>query len=555
MTLAAGYLRRSTVKQELSIEGQRGEIEKFAKQNGFKILRWYMDDGISGSTGNERPQFKKLIDDAQHLKDFKAVLAYDMARFGRMDADETGFYRYQLRQAGVQILFSNEAVGNADDEASEILRPVLQAQKRQYLRQVSRDTLRGQLQAARAGWASGRAAAFGLDRLLVDHNGAVQKRLKRGERYMKDRSWHVTLAPSDTPGEADTVRWLYETYHNQETGLREMARLLNEKGIKSPHAGEWSLGTVRELLKNPVYKGWLCFGRRGEGKFHQARSGEVRQIGMGEAGTVCRRPMEDWIIHKNAEIALVSENLWDAVNAKLSARGERSRGARARVASYPLSGLIICGDCGGVMVGTRRDDRQKYFCSGFYKAKKCGCNAVMQDNLLLVLRDMIKESLFCGGKWEALKAAIASKVARKVETSSVDCVALQKELAAAKAQYQQAAANIAFAKSEHMQAINTVMDDLRQKVKALEAKLAGDPKPGEAVSPEAVVEHAKGLFDELMSAPAERLKAVLAKLVHKIELNFKEVPWGKRKTRVVTACNVQLYADFSFTREYRGDRI
>jgi hypothetical protein len=28
----------------------------------------------------------------------------------------------------------------------------------------------------------------------------AQKRLKRGGRYVKDRSWHVTLIPSDTPG-------------------------------------------------------------------------------------------------------------------------------------------------------------------------------------------------------------------------------------------------------------------------------------------------------------------------------------------------------------------
>ena len=82
MTPAVGYLRRSTVKQELSIDGQRDEVEKFAKQNDFNIIRWYIDDGISGSTGNERPQFKKLIGDAQALKDFQAVLAYDMARFG-----------------------------------------------------------------------------------------------------------------------------------------------------------------------------------------------------------------------------------------------------------------------------------------------------------------------------------------------------------------------------------------------------------------------------------------------------------------------------------------
>jgi hypothetical protein len=40
---------------------------------------------------------------------------------------------------------------------------------------------------------------------------------------------------------------MYETYLREETGMREMVRRLNEKGIKSPRNGDWSLGTIREL--------------------------------------------------------------------------------------------------------------------------------------------------------------------------------------------------------------------------------------------------------------------------------------------------------------------
>ncbi len=179
----------------------------------------------------------RMVSDAECLGDFKTIIAYDLSRFGRMDSDEIGFYRHLLKRAGVQIRFSNENDGG-DNETGEIIRPVLQAQKRQYLRQISRDTLRGQLQAARAGWVSGRAAPFGFDRVLVDENGQQRQRLKRGESYAKSRSWHVTLAPSDTPGEVDALRWMFDTYLKSEVGCREIARRLNEKGIKSPHDGQ-----------------------------------------------------------------------------------------------------------------------------------------------------------------------------------------------------------------------------------------------------------------------------------------------------------------------------
>ncbi len=34
--------------------------------------------------------------------------------------------------------------------------------------------------------------------MLIDQHGVPQKRLKRTERYVKDRSWHVTLVSCPT---------------------------------------------------------------------------------------------------------------------------------------------------------------------------------------------------------------------------------------------------------------------------------------------------------------------------------------------------------------------
>jgi len=36
-----GYLRRSTAKQEKSIADQRREIERYATEHGYVIVRWY----------------------------------------------------------------------------------------------------------------------------------------------------------------------------------------------------------------------------------------------------------------------------------------------------------------------------------------------------------------------------------------------------------------------------------------------------------------------------------------------------------------------------------
>ena len=45
MKTAAAYLRRSTDdKQADSIEIQREEVERYAEQNGYRIVRFYIDE-------------------------------------------------------------------------------------------------------------------------------------------------------------------------------------------------------------------------------------------------------------------------------------------------------------------------------------------------------------------------------------------------------------------------------------------------------------------------------------------------------------------------------
>lgn len=416
----------------------------------------------------------------------------------------------------MRILFSNESIGNADDEASEIVRPVLQMQKRPYLRQVSRDTLRGQIQAAKSGWASGRAAAFGLDRVLVDAAGAVQKRLKRGERYAKDRSWHVVLAPSDTPGEVDSVKWMFNAYHNNEIGIREIARMMNARGVKSPHNGDWSVGTIREMFRNPVYKGWVCFGRRAMGKFHRVRAGEVRPLTPGEPACV-DRPEEEWVIHKNPDIALVAEEVWDAVNAKLSSRGDRSRAARARRASYPLGGLIRCADCGAVFVGTRRDDVRRYYCSNYYKAKSCCGNSVVHFELITVVKEILIKELFAGGDWNALESVIIEELRARPECRKNDVQDLKRMLDQVKAQHARAAQNLLMADPENVPVLNAAMTDIRRRVKSLEEELGAALDTADPASVvKDVLANAKRLFKDLVHGDDDRLKAVLPDLVEKM---------------------------------------
>lgn len=62
------YLRVSTedqVKEGFSLPEQKERLEALCKFKGYKIYDYYTDAGISAKTGNHRPEFDRLIEDAR----------------------------------------------------------------------------------------------------------------------------------------------------------------------------------------------------------------------------------------------------------------------------------------------------------------------------------------------------------------------------------------------------------------------------------------------------------------------------------------------------------
>ena len=70
---AVGYARRSTDMQERLIPDQKAYVEKWAKENGYAIQRWYVDDAISGTSAKGRADFERLMRDAEAYAPVLAV--------------------------------------------------------------------------------------------------------------------------------------------------------------------------------------------------------------------------------------------------------------------------------------------------------------------------------------------------------------------------------------------------------------------------------------------------------------------------------------------------
>ncbi len=248
---AVGYARRSTDRQEHSIPDQKRAIEQYAQEQDLGLLRFYVDDSISGTRTNNRPAFLEMIDDAQKSAcDFGAVIVYDVKRFGRIDNDEAGFYRHTLRSHGVEVLYVSEGFNGS--ETDDLLRPVKQWQARQESKDLSKVTIRGLLSKVETGAWMGGVPPHGYDlryendqgRFLfllrhmpdgakkqLDEGGRLVRRLARGESVTVSKRDRAFLSAGD-PARITTVQRIFALYTEDRKGPEAVSASLLSYGTK-----------------------------------------------------------------------------------------------------------------------------------------------------------------------------------------------------------------------------------------------------------------------------------------------------------------------------------
>ena len=552
MISAIGYVRRSTTKQETSLEEQRAEIEKYASVNGYCVVRWYTES-ISGATADDRPEFQRMVADADTKRDFSVVLCWNSARFGRMDPDEIAHYRFLLKRLNVSVVYIAEE--NIEGDAGNIFQTVRSIQNHSYLKTLSRDVTRGALHTFQNGGLPGRTAPYGFDRMLVDDHGKPQQRLKRGQRVFIQKGWKMTLVPNDDGVEVSTVREIYETYHKEEVGCSEIANRLHIRGVPAPRGGEWSSSTIIWILQNPIYKGILSYGVVTLGKFHRISGDSV--IAAPKDSKTTRNSVENCVQRFTPELAIVPLDLWDDVNRKRQSRAlDKAQRARGRSKSRPLSGIAICGNCNGPMLGMRHGGKNRvdrcYVCARHFRNKTCSRNSIREERLHKLVRDIVVDRIFRGGELERLTEVIKQKL--QLRGASDNSSEIKRQLAEAKSSLVKAAKNMLSADSDNLPDLNKAMTEIRQRVRSLEAELSEvqrqtDPQ----VLIQKIISKAKQLLIELFDGDIDRLRSVMGKLVKKIDLKFKPITYGKRSLHQVSECDIYLFDDL--TTEQLGNPI
>lgn len=258
---AAEYVRMSTEHQQYSTQNQADKIREYAARRGIQIIRTYADEGKSGLRIDGRDALQALLRDVESGNaDFNVILVYDVSRWGRFqDADESAYYEYVCRRAGIQVCYCAEQFENDGSPVSTIVKGVKRAMAGEYSRELSAKVFAGQCRLIELGFRQGGPAGFGLRRVLVDQAGNIKSELTRGE-HKSLQTDRVILTPGPDR-EIRIVRDIYRWFADEGLHEVEIAKRLNDQGVVTDLGRSWTRATVREILTNEKYIGNNVYNR------------------------------------------------------------------------------------------------------------------------------------------------------------------------------------------------------------------------------------------------------------------------------------------------------
>ena len=304
---AAQYVRMSTDHQQYSTQNQSDKIADYARQRNLDIVRTYADEGKSGVSINGRDALKQLISDVQVGEiDFKVILVYDVSRWGRFqDADESAYYEYICRRAGIAVTYCAEQFENDGSPVSTIVKGVKRAMAGEYSRELSTKVFVGQCRLIELGFRQGGAAGYGLRRVMIDQSGEFKGELKPGEQ--KCISTHRVVLIPGPENEIQLIHKMYEWLIKEDLTIKAIVRRLNDLGVQPHFGSNWSSQKVQCILTNEKYIGNNIFNKR---------SSKLRTASIGN-------PPEMWIRKEGAHEGIVPKEVFLSAQKVLQARAAR----------------------------------------------------------------------------------------------------------------------------------------------------------------------------------------------------------------------------------------
>ena len=298
-----------------SISTQKLFLRNFCKDNNIQVYDDYTDDGVSGATF-DRPDFNRMIKDIENKK-INLIIVKDLSRFGRLSSKISYYLEEFFIEKGVRFIAVTDDIDTGAIETSEDMVQFKAFFNEWFLRDTSRKVRNGKKTRAREGKVMTTYPTYGYKKDPLDNN-----------HYVID----TDIAP--------IVRRIFMLARNGKTPT-EIGKILTDEKTLVPseivgngHTRKdgikrgWNRNTVKRILQNVTYLGWVS-------------NGNTKKINYKSKKTMIM-PKEDRIIKKGMHTPIIDEKTFNIVQDMIKSR------TSTRVKSYDwlLKGLVCCKECG-----------------------------------------------------------------------------------------------------------------------------------------------------------------------------------------------------------------
>jgi DNA invertase Pin-like site-specific DNA recombinase len=533
------YYRMSTAKQDTSVDQQRREVERYANERGFDIIREYIDSGVSGDKTDKRIQFQKMLKDADY-GEFEKVVCWDQDRFGRFDSLEAGKWLTPMRDAGIGLTTVGQGDFDLDTFAGRIVYQVNQEGKHTFLKDLSNNICRKFQQMASDGFVPSGVAAYGYDRAYIDAAGNEVMRVGRTEESpVKSRKLTVRLVPGD-PDEMRWIKWMFHTYANEDVGMTYLRDHLNKNKVPTSRRGKhWTIPSIHKMLTNERYCGDLIFGRVRSGSHHYiTKSKVVKVVGKKQKGKHRMNATDDRIVVRDTHEPLIDRATFAKVQRKRATNKIRTTPNAKTRADYLLSGLLICKKCGCRMTGRRHKERITYQCDNYVRYGTVGgCRlwSVNQDVFVEFIMNIVKGIVGDAQHLAALREAVERKLIESAERGPNELGRMKTKLRTLQEEYDDARANVLAAPTSIRNDLFDVLEQLKERKDKLKQEIDDHENVDSSSSIAARVEETLALLEELVrdhrKAKSTRLSMLIRRIVRRVELSFRVRPGTEKLKR------------------------
>lgn len=377
MQQGAFYGRYSTDEQKpTSIEDQLRRAREFAQKIGISIPDHlvFADEATTGTAKGlaKRAGYKRLMA-AWDTKGFDTLIVDELCRLAR-DPVELASIQVRIEKSKVRLICADGL--DSSKSGWQLQFGFSSVMAAHFVRETGHRVIRAMIGQLERGFMIA-APPFGYSMVRETEEGTL---------------WVIDEE------KANYVRDVYER-RLKGASFVAIAKSLNEQGVPTPRkprlqkAAYWRPGTVRQMIRNTIYRGLFVW------------NGSAFSVAKQKRGETTLEPKE----YPRPNLRIVEDDIWFACNKPM--RGFRdSRGGDKHL----FAGLVSCGTCEANLTVTTGGSVQSLYCAQCAQAKHLGVSErtsnyvsvngvkkvliqalenVFSDEAKSVFRDELKERL------------------------------------------------------------------------------------------------------------------------------------------------------------------